>query len=86
MARLICLLIGYAFGLFQTSYFYGKLHGIDIRTKGSGNAGTTNTLRVLGPKAGMIVLVGDVLKTVLAAAVARWFVVPQFPELEQVLV
>ena len=65
MSRLVCLLIGYCFGLFQTAYFYGKLKGIDIRTMGSGNAGTTNTLRVLGTKAGFIVLVGDILKTVL---------------------
>ena len=47
MERIICLLIGHVFGLFQTAYFYGKAHGIDIRQHGSGNAGTTNTLRVL---------------------------------------
>ena len=47
MERIICLLIGYVFGLFQTSYIYGKLHGIDIRNYGSGNAGTTNMLRTL---------------------------------------
>ena len=29
MVRVICLLIGYCFGLFQTSYIYGRLHGID---------------------------------------------------------
>ena len=66
MFRLICLVIGYCFGLFQTAYIYGKLHGIDIRDHGSGNAGTTNTLRVLGLKAGVIVLFGDILKTMLA--------------------
>jgi glycerol-3-phosphate acyltransferase PlsY len=41
---------------------YGKIKGVDIRKVGSGNAGTTNTLRVLGPKAGAIVLLGDMLK------------------------
>ena len=51
MERVICLLIGYVFGLFQTAYFYGKAKGIDIRKYGSGNAGTTNALRVLGTKA-----------------------------------
>ena len=45
MERVICLLIGYVFGLFQTAYFYGKAHGIDIRQHGSGNSGTTNALR-----------------------------------------
>ena len=54
MVRVICLLIGYCFGLFQTSYIYGRLHGIDIRNYGSGNAGTTNALRTLGTKAGVI--------------------------------
>ena len=78
MIRLLCLIIGYFFGAFQTAYFYGKMHGIDIRTMGSGNAGTTNTLRVLGTKAGMIVLVGDVLKTVLAIAFTRFCILPNF--------
>ena len=75
MIRLLCLMVGYFFGAFQTAYFYGKMHGIDIRTMGSGNAGTTNTLRVLGTKAGMIVLLGDVLKTILAITVARGFII-----------
>lgn len=66
MERVICLIIGYVFGLFQTAFIYGKLHGIDIREHGSGNAGTTNTLRVLGTKAGLIVLLGDILKCILA--------------------
>ena len=59
-------MIGYVFGLFQTAYLYGKLHGIDIRNYGSGNAGTTNTLRTLGTKAGLIVLMGDIMKCILA--------------------
>ncbi len=71
MERIICLLIGYVFGLFQTAYFYGKLHGIDIRQHGSGNAGTTNTLRVLGTRAGLIVLAGDCLKCMAAIWVIR---------------
>ncbi len=70
MERIACLAIGYCLGLFQTSYFYGKMKGIDIRQYGSGNAGTTNTLRVLGTKAGLIVLLGDILKTILAVALA----------------
>lgn len=59
-------MIGYVFGLFQTAYLYGKLYGIDIRNYGSGNAGTTNTLRTLGTKAGLIVLLGDIMKCILA--------------------
>lgn len=71
MVRLICLIIGYAFGLIQTAYIYGRMNGIDIRTVGSGNAGTTNALRVLGKKAGLIVFLGDVVKTVAAVVVVR---------------
>lgn len=71
MERIICLMIGYVFGLFQTSYIYGKAHGVDIRQMGSGNAGTTNTLRVFGTKAGLIVFFGDVLKCAAAVTAAR---------------
>ena len=66
MERLYSVLIGYAFGLFQTAFILGKMKGIDIRKHGSGNAGTTNTLRVLGTKAGLIVFFGDVAKCILA--------------------
>ena len=71
MERIISLVIGYAFGLIQTSYIIGRIKGIDIRTKGSGNAGTTNTLRVLGLKAGIITLAVDILKCIAAAVVVR---------------
>ncbi len=64
--RVICIAVGYFFGLIQTAVFYGKMKGVDIRKVGSGNAGTTNTLRVLGPKAGGIVLLGDMLKCMAA--------------------
>ncbi len=69
MERIICLVIGYVFGLFQTAYLYGRLHGVDIRNYGSGNAGTTNTLRVFGTKAGLLVLVGDIMKCILAVVI-----------------
>lgn len=71
MERIVCLLVGYVFGLFQTAYFYGKAHGIDIRQHGSGNSGTTNTLRVLGTKAGLIVFAGDCLKCIAAVVAVR---------------
>lgn len=71
MERVICLLIGYVFGLFQTGYLYGRTKNIDIRTKGSGNAGTTNALRTMGKKAGLITLLGDCFKCVFAVLVVR---------------
>lgn len=70
MERIICVLIGYAFGLLQTGYIYGKLHHIDIRKLGSGNAGTTNALRTLGWKAGLVTFLGDSFKCVAAVVVA----------------
>ncbi len=80
MERLICLAIGYAFGLIQTAYIYGKMHHIDIREHGSGNAGTTNALRTLGKKAGLIVFLGDLLKVVVATIVVRLIFKDSHPE------
>lgn len=80
MERVICLLIGYVFGLFQTAYFYGKAKGIDIRKYGSGNAGTTNALRVLGTKAGLIVLAGDCLKCIVAVCITKALFTTGHPE------
>lgn len=71
MERLICLAIGYLFGLFQTGYIYGMINHVDIRKHGSGNAGTTNALRTLGWKAGVITFIGDCLKCVLAVVLVR---------------
>ena len=66
MERLICLAIGYAFGLIQTGYLYGKSQNVDIRKMGSGNAGATNALRTLGWKAGAITFFGDAFKCIFA--------------------
>lgn len=71
ITRLICIIIGYVFGLFQTGYVIGKMNGIDIRSHGSGNAGTTNTLRTLGAKAGLLTLLGDAFKCVFAILATR---------------
>ena len=81
MERILCLAIGYLFGLFQTAYIYGKMHGIDIRQHGSGNAGTTNTLRVLGTKAGLIVFFFFLLKCVLAVVVCSILFGKKYPEM-----
>lgn len=73
----LCLLVGYVFGCFQTGYFYGKSKGIDIRNYGSGNAGTTNTLRVLGKKAGYITYLGDALKAIFAILLIKYVIYGQ---------
>lgn len=72
MERLICLAIGYVCGLFQTGYLVGRMSHVDIRKKGSGNAGTTNALRVLGWKAGLMTFAGDVIKCVAAFLIVRF--------------
>jgi len=66
MERVICIVIGYACGMIQTGYIYGKIKHIDIRQHGSGNAGTTNALRTLGWKAGAVTFLGDCFKCILA--------------------
>lgn len=85
VARLTALAIGYAFGLFQTGYLYGKSKGIDIRSEGSGNAGTTNSLRVLGVKAGLITFLGDLFKAILAVALVHFLFREKYPQAVKVL-
>ena len=64
--RVLAVLIGYLFGNFETSVLVAKKKGINIREHGSGNAGTTNALRVMGSKAGVLTFLGDFGKMMLA--------------------
>jgi len=68
-------IISYLIGSIPTGYLFGRvLRGIDIRNFGSGNVGATNALRVLGKKAGVLVLSIDILKGVLPVVfVADYF-------------
>lgn len=70
---LIITVIAYLLGSVNSAIIVGKLHKIDIREHGSGNAGLTNTLRVLGKKSAVCVLLGDILKAVIAILIARIF-------------
>lgn len=72
MERLICLAVGYCFGLIQTSYIIGRIKGIDIRKKGSGNAGTTNAIRTMGWKNGLLTMAIDVMKCIAAVLIMRY--------------
>lgn len=57
------LLLAYLFGSIPTAVWIGKyFYGIDVREYGSGNAGATNTFRVLGKRAGVPVMLIDILK------------------------
>lgn len=71
LSRVISVVIGYVFGLFQTAYILGRMQGIDIRQHGSGNLGTTNMLRTKGLKMGLLTLALDMLKCVIAVFVTR---------------
>ena len=68
-ARIISLVIGYICGTFVSGYFLGKSKDVDLREKGSGNVGTTNTLRVLGWKYGALTLLCDCVKPAVAALI-----------------
>lgn len=67
-------IFAYLAGSIPTAVWYGKIfHGVDVRQHGSGNAGATNSLRTLGKKAGIIVLIVDFLKGFLAVKAASLF-------------
>lgn len=71
MIRILLLLIGYAFGLIQNGHYITKYLGIDITSKGSGNVGATNVLRVMGTKLGVVVFILDMLKGFVPCLVTR---------------
>lgn len=74
MFRLFGLIIGYLFGCIQTAFIIGKLKGnIDIRQYGSGSSGTTNAIRVMGWKWGILTFLGDVAKAVIATLIS-WLI------------
>lgn len=70
---LISVLAGYLFGCISTGTLVGKYHHVDLKKVGSGNSGTTNALRTMGWKAGLITFAGDVLKAVIPVMGARLF-------------
>ncbi|TDF99820.1 glycerol-3-phosphate 1-O-acyltransferase [Paenibacillus piri] len=67
------IVIAYLLGSVSFSFLAGKLlKGIDIRNHGSGNAGATNTMRVLGVGPGIAVLLLDAMKGIIAVLLGRW--------------
>ena len=77
MNYLLCIggfLLGYVFGSIPCGlWLVQAFHGIDIRNYGSGNIGTTNVFRTVGPKTAAAVLVGDMLKGILALYIMSKF-------------
>lgn len=81
MVKLFLLILSYLIGCLSGSYLLGKkVKGIDIRTQGSGNAGTTNAIRVMGLKFGVLTFFIDFLKGTLAmlivSSIDSTFLVP----------
>lgn len=71
---LSAILLAYLIGSIPTSVWIGRwFYHTDVRTLGSKNAGATNTIRVLGLKAGIPVLIFDVFKGWMAVSIARFF-------------
>jgi len=65
------VLLAYLLGSIPTAVWFGKaFHNTDVREHGSGNPGATNTFRVLGKRAGIIVMLGDIIKGLLATSIA----------------
>src|SRR5688500_590248 len=71
MNELLLIVLAYLIGSIPTSIWVSRyFFDIDIREYGSGNAGATNTYRVLGPKWGTLVMIADMMKAVVAVKLA----------------
>ena len=73
------IVLAYVLGSVPTSVWFGRaVHNMDVREYGSGNPGATNTFRVLGTRAGIIVMLGDIIKGLLATSIATLLMRAQF--------
>ncbi len=68
MQIVLCSLLGYLIGNINAAYIISKLRGFDIRERGSGNAGASNVMMVIGKKEGAIAAVFDIIKAFVAAS------------------
>lgn len=85
MIRILCLFLGYVFGIIQTGFIVGKIKGIDVRDYGSKNSGTTNVLRTLGFKYALIVFSGDAFKCIVAVLTCSLLLGNQYPDIIRIL-
>lgn len=73
MSKVFFVLMAYFLGAVPIGLLIARRHGHpDIRKEGSGNIGATNVARVVGKKAGIITLIGDILKGALPVLLAMW--------------
>ena len=72
---LIVIAVGYLLGSISTGVVLSKMFAkTDIRSHGSGNAGTTNMLRIMGRKMALLTFIGDMLKGVIAVFIGKWLI------------
>ena len=75
LSILIVIAAGYLLGSISTGVVLSRLFAkTDIRSQGSGNAGTTNMLRVLGRKMALLTFIGDMLKGIIAVFIGKWLI------------
>ena len=79
IGRIVAVIIGYCFGMILMGYLIGKSKNIDLTKVGSGNVGSTNTMRNLGVPAGLITLIWDCTKCIVAV-VFVWLTFHRFFE------
>ena len=70
--KILIIILSYLIGSISTSTIICRIKNVDIKKIGSGNAGATNTVRALGKKYGMIVLLLDILKGALPVMIATY--------------
>ena len=71
MNRIICVVIGYLIGTINPAYMIGKSRGMDIRTQGSGNAGASNAVIVMGKGTGVFCAILDIFKAYMVYKIAQ---------------
>ncbi|MBQ8433077.1 MAG: glycerol-3-phosphate acyltransferase [Clostridia bacterium] len=72
MSALGCILLGYLIGGINPAYLIGRRRGFDIRKRGSGNAGASNAVIVMGKKVGVLSALFDIFKSFLTVRLSAW--------------
>lgn len=85
-APILCLVVGYGFGLIPTGLIVGKLYNVDLRNTGSHNTGMTNAMRSVGLVGGLVTFIGDMAKCWIAVAICVSFLGPYLPGHEFIIV
>ncbi|MGN1445913.1 MAG: glycerol-3-phosphate acyltransferase [Eubacteriales bacterium] len=70
LSAILCILMGYFIGCINPAYLFARIRGFDIRKTGSGNAGASNAVIVMGKTVGIISAILDIAKAVLSVRLA----------------